>query len=534
MSIVSHSLAEVFQSSRIAISLVDYQLECVFLNPDDIITTAQFSGANILTELVNILKSYSGTVYVLNRKALTKQLELYSLHVNYTMLDVSLARYLSNSSQSMDSYYVPLATDELYTEAQGYENTFSPDMLKLWKDIESPLATVLGNMEKIGVFVDKSKLKQTAATMQKQLNELTETIHTFLGSQININSPQQLGKALILQGFILKQSKTGNVSTSKEVLDQLLVDDDSGLIQAILDYRTINKLLGTYTLNLIELLDGHDRIHCTFNQAQAATGRLSSAEPNLQNIPIRNQEFGTLIRSCFAAPQGRMIVSADYSQIELRLLAHLSGDVRLIEAFNDDQDIHSRTAAEMLQIPLDTVSKEQRTLGKTLNFALVYQQGAFATSKMLGITQKEAKEFTTRYFEAFPGIKPFVDTVVNGAKETGYVESLLGRRRYFQNLNSKMFMLRQMDERAAFNAVLQGSNADLIKVAMLDIYRQIEEQGVDARIILQVHDELVFEVAENDVEKLSAIVTRCMSQSPVPLSVPIKVDIHVGQNWTKE
>jgi DNA polymerase I len=287
-------------------------------------------------------------------------------------------------------------------------------------------------------------------------------------------------------------------------------------------------------LNLIDILDNNSRIHCTINQTQAATGRLSSANPNLQNIPIRNQEFGTLIRSCFAAPDDRLILSADYSQIELRILAHLSQDQLLIEAFKSDQDIHRRTAAEIFNTPLDQVTKEQRVLGKTLNFALVYQQGAFATARMLGITQEQAKEFTKIYFDKFPKVKPFVDSTLLKAKELGYVESIFGRRRYFKNLNSKVFLLKQADERAAFNAVLQGSNADLIKIAMVEIYNQIQKEKLDAQIVMQVHDELVFEVALEHADRLKKLVTEIMSNPPVELLVPVKIDIHIGKNWVKE
>ena len=473
--------------------------------------------------------------FVLDRKALIKNLESYDIDENLEILDVSLARYLVHSSHKMETYLAPTSQTELDSEGEKYLEEFDEKTLYLWKEVESPLTTVLAKMEVDGVYVDKQKLQQTAEIMKRQLAEISANIRHILGEEININSPQQLGVALVGQGFVLKKSKTGAISTSKEVLDGLLEDDQTGLVQLILKYRTINKLIGTYTQNLIDVLDENSRIHCTFNQTQAATGRLSSVDPNLQNIPIRNLEFGSLIRSCFCAPDSsRVILSADYSQVELRILAHISGDKNLIDAFQFDQDVHKRTAAEMLGITISDVTKEQRTLGKTLNFALVYQQGSFATSKMLGITMAEAKDFTEKYFSAFPAVKPLVDSVLIDAKNRGYVESIFGRRRYFQNLNSKMFMLRQIDERAAFNAVLQGSNADLIKIAMIEIYRQIQYRGLDAKMVLQVHDELVFEVSKDCVEELRELVVKIMSNPPIDLAVAIKVDTSVGDSWIKE
>jgi DNA polymerase I len=475
-----------------------------------------------------------GQTFVIDKKAFVKNHNLFDMKDTDEILDLSLARYLADSSQKMELYYIKTTDEQLKIEGEKYLKEFNHEMLHLWKEIESPLTVVLAQMETTGMYIDKQKLSETAALMQSQLDKITYEIKLKLGNDVNLNSPQQLGHALIQQGFVLKKSKTGSYSTDKNVLDGLLIDDRTGLIQNLLDYRTISKLLGTYTLNLIDILDDNSRIHCTINQTQAATGRLSSANPNLQNIPIRNQEFGTLIRSCFAAPNGRLILSADYSQIELRILAHLSQDQLLIDAFKSNQDIHRRTAAEIFNTLLDQVTKEQRVLGKTLNFALVYQQGAFATARMLGITQEQAKEFTKIYFDKFPKVKPFVDATLLKAKELGYVESIFGRRRYFKNLNSKVFLLKQADERAAFNAVLQGSNADLIKIAMVEIYNQIQKENLDAKIIMQVHDELVFEVAQEYADTLKKLVTEIMSNPPIGLLVPVKIDIHIGKNWVKK
>ena len=465
-------------------------------------------------------------------------------NIDYTnFLDVSLAIYLENSDQIIDLDKVCCEKNIQETENQTkinalgnyYLEHFDSKTLHLWQFVESPLAIVLAKMEIAGVFIDKDTLSKIEVQMIAGASVLEGQILNSFQLPINLNSTKQLGEALVAKGFKLKASKaSGNYSTNRNILESLAADDETGLINQILAYRTIAKLISTYTGNLIKLLDDKSRLHCKFNQMVAATGRLSSSDPNLQNIPIRNKEFGSQIRECFQASEGKILIMADYSQIELRFLAHFSGDENLIKAFEDDLDIHRQTAALMFEKPLSEVTPEERVFGKTLNFALVYQQGAYATARMLGITQKKALEFTDRYFQSFPAIKPFVNQTLEFARTNKYVESLLGRRRYFQNLTSPNFLLRQLDERAAFNAVLQGSNADLIKLAMVKLDSELSRQNLNAQIILQVHDELVLETIPEQAQRVQEVLLDSMATfDNVKLLVPIKVDLKVGKTWLK-
>jgi len=414
-----------------------------------------------------------------------------------------------------------------------------PQIYELWQEIESPLAFVLAKIENYGVYINKASLEDTAEKLTLKVNQVQEEILGKFGEifgetkkveSINLNSPAQLGEALKKAGYLLKETKTGKISTDRAVLEELLLTDENNLIQPILDYRTVAKLSSTYTQTFLQVLDENSRIHTQYNQLGSATGRISSNNPNLQNIPIRNPEYGPLIRSCFAAEKGNSLICADYSQIELRLLAHFCGDEVLTEAFALNQDIHQRTASEIFDVPLESVTKQQRRLGKTLNFALVYQQGSFATAVQLGISQKEAAAFINKYFAKFSKVKPFIESTIAKAKETGYVETLFGRRRYFQNLNSSMVMLRKLDERAAFNAVLQGSNADLIKKAMILLDEKFQKENLKAQIVLQVHDELVVECSTEIAEKVSKMVVETM-QLNQPLKVPVLVEAGIGNNW---
>jgi DNA polymerase I len=526
-------------------------------------------------DLINdFLEQYSGLIIFGSAKETFKYFKSHSLSFPVKFADLELGAYLQESERKLDlfsliesKYSVQLNHDLASTKAaftqsedifgeteeivdltgleivcqhfmrltEEFLDTFTPQLTKLWLEIESPLTTVLAKMELAGVYINKQKLSDTAIELTKQSKALEKDILAVLETEnINLNSSQQLAEALQSKGFNLsKKGSSGKLSVDKFVLEELSLEDESGVIQKILEYRTLVKLLSTYTDNLISLLDSQSRLHCQFSQAQAATGRISSNSPNLQNIPIRNQEYGGIIRSCFAAPEDRVLMSADYSQIELRLLAHFTGDPVLTEAFELNQDIHLRTAAEIFEIPLDKVTKEQRGLGKTLNFALLYQQGSFATARQLGISVKEAKVFIEKYFATFATVKPFIESVLEKAKEVGYTESLSGRRRYYKYLNSTNKILAREDQRAAFNMVLQGSNADLIKIAMNEIDKKITEQKLDAIMMLQVHDELVFEIAKKDLELVTKLVRDTMSNPPIKLQVPLLVDTASGENWAE-
>jgi DNA polymerase-1 len=307
--------------------------------------------------------------------------------------------------------------------------------------------------------------------------------------------------------------------------------EDHPIAAKILEHRQIAKLHSTYVESLPQQMSPRDkRVHGEFNQATTATGRLSSTNPNLQNIPIKT-DMGKQIRRAFiASDEDHVILSADYSQIELRLLAHMSADEKLMQAFKDDEDVHKRTAAAIFEVPPSSVTPEQRNVGKTLNFALVYRQGPFATAQQLGITTNEAKTFIDRHFAAFPKIKSFMDRVIEEARERSYVETLWGRRRYFANLRDGNRNVREADERAACNAPLQGSAADLIKLAMIRLDKELAARNLHSKLILQVHDELVLDVPKAELEETKAIVRECMAMDQ-PLSVPLRIDMGVGPNW---
>jgi DNA polymerase I len=495
-----------------------------------------------IVDLEKFCSEYHGEVVVYDVKTLKKQYK----YLPDTVIDTMLGIYIWNSS--VKNNVIDLLdeigyADENKIEYSGLQMLWVADYLTsemdksrqdLWIKLETQVALVLSDMEQNGVYIDKKKLSELNETLEKKKLEYTKLIQSQLGREdFNINSTQQLAAVLDEAGFKLgKKNKNGSFSTKADILEKLAETDETGLINNILEYRTITKLHSSFTDTFLQALDGESRLHTEYGQTVVATGRLSSKNPNLQNIPIRHDEYGPLIRSCFAAQEDRVVVAADYSQIELRCLAHVSKDEILIDAFKKDQDIHSRTAAEVFGLDIEKVDKNMRRLGKTLNFALVYQQGAFATARQLGITTAEAKEFTEKYFNKFPKVKPLIEKTLENAREIGYVETIWKRRRYFNNLQSGNALLRSGEERAAFNAVLQGSGADIVKFAMIRIQRKLRELKIDALMVMQVHDELVFEVGKKDVDKLVEMIQGEM-QLGQPLLVPLKIDIGVGENWSE-
>ena len=397
-------------------------------------------------------------------------------------------------------------------------------------NVETPLTPVLVDMEWAGVQIDLALFKRLSNELARDMEQLQGEIAQVAGETLNLNSPRQLAAVLFdkHQLPVLKKTKTGP-STDADVLEQLAAMGHD-LPQLILNYRELQKLKSTYVDTLpLEVNPLTGRIHTSFNQAGAATGRLSSSDPNLQNIPVRSPR-GEAIRRGFVPAEGNRFVVADYSQIELRIMAHLSGDPGFIEAFQQGGDIHRQTAALIFNVPVETVSAEQRARAKTINFATIYGQGPFALSNQLGITQEEAKQFISQYFERFAGVRAFLDRQVGLAKEQGYVETLLGRRRYIPEVREKNFNLRSYGERNAQNSPLQGSAADLIKLAMIRIHAVLTERRLMSRMLLQVHDELVFEVPLAEVEIMEELVKREM-ESVMPLRVPLVADVGVGENW---
>ncbi|MBW2618856.1 MAG: DNA polymerase I, partial [Deltaproteobacteria bacterium] len=401
----------------------------------------------------------------------------------------------------------------------------------VFDEIEMPLIPVLSKMEKAGVRVDQGQLSRMSDDLSRRLEVLSERIIEAAGFNFNPNSPQQLGQVLfeklnLPQGKKTKK-KTG-YSTDAEVLEALRpLHPLPGLV---LDHRSLTKLKSTYVDALAGLIHPQTgRIHTHYNQTITATGRLSSSEPNLQNIPVRSEE-GRLIRRAFVAPEGFLFVSADYSQIELRLLAHYAKDPALIEAFNRDEDIHTRTAAEIFGVMPGMVDAELRRQAKAINFGLIYGKTAYGLAKDLNISTGQAAKFIKAYFDRYTGVKRFQEETISQARKQGYVTTLWGRRRYLPELTSSNQMKRKMAERMAINMPLQGSAADLIKIAMIALDQAIKERGLEARLILQVHDELIVEVRAEEAEEAVALVRSAM-EGAARLNVPLKVGVGQGANW---
>lgn len=401
-------------------------------------------------------------------------------------------------------------------------------MLKLYREMEMPLIYSLYHMEQAGVRVDKEQLKQYGEQLEGKIATLEQEVYELAGEKFNINSPKQLGEILFerMQLPHGKKTKTG-YSTAADVLEKLA--PDYPVVQKILEYRQLTKLNSTYAQGLAGFIREDGRIHGKFNQTITATGRISSTEPNLQNIPVR-MELGRAIRKVFVPEDGYVFVDADYSQIELRILAHMSGDERLINAYRDAQDIHAITASEVFHTPLAEVTPLQRRNAKAVNFGIVYGISAFGLSEDLSISRKEALEYINKYFETYPGVKTFLDDQVKIGKEQGYVTTMYGRKRPIPELKSGNFMQRSFGERVAMNSPIQGTAADIMKLAMIAVDRELREKHLRSRIVLQVHDELLVEAHQEEVEQVVQILTDKMKHA-ADLKVSLEVEAHEGNNW---
>lgn len=414
--------------------------------------------------------------------------------------------------------------DQMLKELQENEQ------YELFTDLEMPLSFILADMEYQGVKIDKGRLHSMGSEIGERLNEIEQTIYELAGTEFNINSPKQLGVVLFekLNLPAIKKTKTG-YSTSADVLEQLA--DAHDIIPQILDYRQLGKLQSTYIEGLKKVIhEKTDKVHTRFNQTLTQTGRLSSTDPNLQNIPIRLEE-GKKIRQAFIPSQeGWVIFAADYSQVELRVLAHIAGDEKLIDAFNHDMDIHTKTAMDVFHVKAEEVTANMRRQAKAVNFGIVYGISDYGLSQSLGITRKEAGKFIDRYLESFPGVKEYMEESVRDAKEKGYVTTLLHRRRYIPEITSRNFNLRSFAERTAMNTPIQGSAADIIKLAMIHMEARLQEEKLQTKLLLQVHDELIFEAPIDELEKLKKLVPEVMEQA-IELKVPLKVDYSYGSTW---
>ena len=407
--------------------------------------------------------------------------------------------------------------------------------MRLYQEVELPLVPVLAAMERTGIYVNRAALERELAAANARIDALVTEIHALAGTEFNISSPKQLGEVLferldLAAGSKVKKTKTG-YSTNAETLEELR--DRHPIVDKVLTYRMWTKLRSTYLEGIGALIrPATERVHTSFNQTVTATGRLSSSDPNLQNIPVRTEE-GRAVRALFEPGTGYdLLLSADYSQIELRILAHMSGDATLIDAFRHGQDVHARTASEVFDVPLAEVTAEQRRRAKAVNFGIVYGLSDFGLARDLGIGRKEAAGYIARYFERYHGVREFLDKTVAGAHTNGFVTTLYGRRRDLPAIHSRNFMQRSFAERMAMNTPIQGTAADLIKIAMIRADEALRKAKVKSRILLQVHDELVLEVVQDEIECVSDILRTAMSGA-AELAVPLAVDVHMGKNWAE-
>jgi DNA polymerase-1 len=474
--------------------------------------------------------------YLLNPSQSTEDVASIAKTKQYTNVQPDEAVYGKGAKQKIPDEQV--LAEHLVRKAaaiRALEQDFIHDLQEneqysLFTDLELPLSVILAEMEFTGVKVDVERLKEMGEELTEQLKEIEQEIYELAGQEFNINSPKQLGVILFekLQLPVLKKTKTG-YSTSAEVLEKLAPQHE--IVEKILHYRQLGKLQSTYIEGLLKVVHRDtNKVHTIFNQALTQTGRLSSTEPNLQNIPIRLEE-GRKIRQAFVPSEPDWVIfSADYSQIELRVLAHIANDENLIDAFRHDLDIHTKTAMDIFHVNADEVTPNMRRQAKAVNFGIVYGISDYGLSQNLNITRKEASEFIKRYFEIFPGVKQYMEDIVQEAKQKGYVTTLLHRRRYLPDITSRNFNLRSFAERTAMNTPIQGSAADIIKKAMIDLSNRLKKENMKARMLLQVHDELILEAPKEEVERLQQIVPEVM-ENAVQLRVPLKVDYHFGPTW---
>ncbi|WP_409478049.1 DNA polymerase I [Pseudobdellovibrio sp. HCB154] len=400
------------------------------------------------------------------------------------------------------------------------------DLLTIYEKLEKPLIPILYAMEKTGIKLDTAELAVFSKELADDLSKLETEIHGIAGEKFNIGSPKQLGVILFerLGLEVIKKTKTG-YSTDNEVLEKL----NHPIAQLLMSYRELSKLKSTYVDALPEMVDAHARLHTHFNQAYTATGRLSSVDPNLQNIPIKTEK-GRKVRQAFIAEKGKKLLSLDYSQIELRVLAHISNDPGLIKAFQEDLDIHAATAAEVFGVAVNAVTKEHRRIAKAVNFGIAYGQGAYGLAETLGISRTESKDIIDRYFKKFSGIKDYIENTIEEAHQKKYVETLFGRRRYLTELDSTNAMVKKFGERAAINAPIQGTASDLMKMAMIDVQRAVVQDKIEVNLLLQVHDELIFEGLP-EVLEMNAARIRVIMENVAKFKVPLKVNSSIGANW---
>ncbi len=555
---------------------ISYQDKNLVINNDDSTTHAfyiplnhnlsgQLSEDVVMAELKPLFENLNIKKLSHDIKTESCILKNYNISIQGVEFDTMLASYIKNSNANSDfdiqcmeqiDHILPTIVsddkknsfaDNSIDEIREYSadvlasmfkltnfwlNCLDQNELKIMRDIEIPLSNVLADMESVGVAIDEEYLKSLTNEFDKKLRDLEQKIYNLAGEEFNINSPKQVAY-ILFDKLQIKSSKKGKSknSTSAEVLAQLA--EEYEIAKLILDYRKYAKLKSTYTDALPALIDKKDnRIHTSYNQVVTTTGRLSSSNPNLQNIPIRSDE-GNKIRRAFVPfdRENYLILSADYSQIELRLLAHVSEDVNLINAFNSGIDVHTLTASKVFDVPISEVTKEMRYKAKAVNFGIVYGQSKYGLAKALGISANEAEMFISKYFETYPRIKEYMFNMVTTVESKGYVETIFGRKRYLETeINSPNAMIREFAKRAAINHPMQGSASDLIKLAMIDFAKSLRENNIESRLIMQVHDELVVEVKRDELDTVKKLLLNSMELNQ-PLSVPLLIDINVGESW---
>ncbi len=489
-----------------------------------------------LTALKPILESSEEKILP-DAKAFLYQLQPLNVSLNGPVFDARLAGYVLDSSRK--KYTLAALTEGAGVDAHPATALMElsraqktqlkeTGMESLYHDIELPLCRTLFDMEKEGFLVDREELTRLGALYSAKISELTAKIHEYAGYPVNINSTKQLGELLFEKLSLSTGRKTSRgYSTDADTLENLY--DAHPVVPLILEHRKYQKLSGTYIEGLLRQQGPDGRIHTSFDQTAAATGRISSVEPNLQNIPVRS-ELGREIRKAFIARPGWMLLDADYSQIELRVLAHMSGDEVMIDAFQKDQDIHRRTAAEVYGVPLDQVTGAMRSAAKAVNFGIVYGISDFGLARNIGVSRKQAADFIERYLTRYSGIKRFMDASKAQGKMQGYVTTLFGRRRYLPELSNANYNIRSFGERAAMNSPIQGTAADIIKLAMVEAHRALQREGLQAKLILQVHDELIVECPPDEIDRAGELLRSAM-EGVIEMRVPLRVDKSVGRDW---
>ena len=523
-----------------------------------------FISPSEIDEYKDIFKS-SSNKYTYDQKKNIVVLNSYNINFNNVNFDTLIGLYLLDYVVKDDISFVAKNFDyniELYEDTYGTEkrpkdvplerirelaiskakfiyetknkieeNIKSEDMEYLFKSIEMPLSIVLADMELTGIKLDVDYLTKVQEELKVKMDNVEKEIYSLAGSEFNIMSPIQLAKVLFEDLMIPypKRVKDGKYSTSKDILDKLV--DTYPIVNKVLEYRTLSKLYTNYAVGLIDEVRSDGRIHTIYNQALTRTGRLSSIEPNLQNIPARG-EYSSIIRKAFIPDEDSVLLGSDYSQVELRVFASLSNTENLIEAFKNDQDIHTKTASDIFGVPMEEVTKDMRRTAKAVNFGIVYGISSFGLADDLGIDFRDAKKFIDNYLATYPGIVDFMEELKNNAYRDGYVKTLMGRKRVIEELSSKNYMIRQGGERMALNTPIQGTAADILKKAMVEIYDEFNKRGLKSKMLLQVHDELVFNVAKEELDEVKGIVKNIM-ENTYQLKVPLKVDIEYGKDWSE-